>query len=172
MRPYLAIGAGFLVVVALFGKCSETLAGDESSRATPLRLPSFAAPVSGSTFSHVPWQWIGGGTSAIDLDYDGRDEIIAPINDFDVDRKTPVVVLSKDSNSNSYSPHTKVFFPDTIPKQVHSRVSEVADFNGDSRPDIFLGGTGFDHDPFPGEPDWLVLSSGKAGREGRSLSLP
>lgn len=41
---------------------------------------------------------------------------------------------------------------------LHSRKAIVADFNQDGRPDIFLGCTGYDASPFPGERNQVLLS--------------
>jgi|GEM_PF-1814952 len=41
---------------------------------------------------------------------------------------------------------------------IHPRTAAVADFNADARPDVFVACHGYDRDPFPGEPSYLVLS--------------
>ena len=42
----------------------------------------------------------------------------------------------------------------------HARQFLVADFNGDGADDLFVADHGYDADPFPGQPNLLLLSSG------------
>jgi hypothetical protein len=46
---------------------------------------------------------------------------------------------------------------------IHPSKAVVADFNRDGTPDIFVSCGGYDSDPFPGEKNQLILSSGKNG---------
>lgn len=41
---------------------------------------------------------------------------------------------------------------------IHPRTAVAAELNGDARPDIFVTCHGYDRDPYPGEPSYVVLS--------------
>jgi hypothetical protein len=41
---------------------------------------------------------------------------------------------------------------------IHPRKAVIADFNGDQRPDVFVVCHGYDAPPFPGEPNYVLLS--------------
>lgn len=53
---------------------------------------------------------------------------------------------------------------------IHSRKAVVADFNGDQKPDIFIACHGYDRAPFPGEPNYLLLSQAAGGYARRSVA--
>jgi hypothetical protein len=53
---------------------------------------------------------------------------------------------------------------------VHPRKAIVADFNGDSRPDVYFACHGFDAPPFPGEQPHLLLS--QADGTYKNITLP
>lgn len=53
---------------------------------------------------------------------------------------------------------------------LHSRKAVVADFNQDARPDIFIACHGYDADPFPGEPNQILLSQGDGRYELRNAT--
>lgn len=46
---------------------------------------------------------------------------------------------------------------------IHARKAAVADFNRDQRPDIFVACHGYDGPPFPGEPNYVLLSQPNGG---------
>jgi len=51
------------------------------------------------------------------------------------------------------------FFGSNPPGGVDPRKALPGDFNGDGRPDVFVLGHGYDHEPFPGEALYAILSS-------------
>ena len=51
------------------------------------------------------------------------------------------------------------FFGSNPPGGVDPRKALPGDFNGDGRPDVFVLGHGYDHEPFPGEAPYAILSS-------------
>ncbi|MCU0786506.1 MAG: VCBS repeat-containing protein [Verrucomicrobia bacterium] len=59
-----------------------------------------------------------------------------------------------------------------LPAVIGNREITVADFNGDDQPDIFVGASGYDADPFPGERNVLPVSRPDGTYENRSASLP
>lgn len=55
-----------------------------------------------------------------------------------------------------------------LPAPVHPREIIVADFNGDGRADVFIADHGYDAEPFPGNKNWLLLSTA----DGKLVSAP
>jgi hypothetical protein len=62
-------------------------------------------------------------------------------------------------DQNKWKKKENVFIDDFV-GSIHGRKSLVADFNGDSIPDIFVANHGYDKPPFPGERNNIVLSQG------------
>src|SRR6185503_9856197 len=67
---------------------------------------------------------------------------------------------------------TQVFGTGPLPSLEHPRVIHVADFNGDGRPDVYVGAHGYDAPPFAGEVGLLLLSNGDGTYADRSSTLP
>ena len=146
--------------------------GADARAAVTFRLPRFADPVAGSQFSHRAGSNAAHGSGPVDLNGDGRPEIVQAYSNFPglgPDRPEPIVLLGVSPSAFTYSEKTSAFLAGDVPKQVHSRVLEVRDFNDDGKLDYFLGGHGYDADPFDGEPDWLILSRTGQKHVGRSV---
>ena len=62
-------------------------------------------------------------------------------------------------NENRWEKRDSVF-TDNFSSSIHPRKALVADFNGDTIPDIFVVSHGYDSSPFPGERNKIVLSQG------------
>ncbi len=91
-----------------------------------------------------------------DLDQDGDTDLFyAPLNRT-LNPLPPEVHLNDGSYNFHYVPG---FLGQDPPSTVHARKALTGDFNGDSRPDIFVLATGYDVDPFPGESNYVLLSS-------------
>lgn len=96
----------------------------------------------------------------VDLNKDGNVEIILfygsmPNSGF----VFPIEILSKQKNTNAYAVATAQYIAGAAPKLITPRTINSGDFNGDGKPDVFIGGHGNDDKPWPGEKDWLLLSS-------------
>ena len=90
-----------------------------------------------------------------DLDQDGDTDLFyAPLNRT-LDPLPPEVHLNDGADNFQFAPG----FVDDPPATVHARKALRGDFNGDFRPDIFVLASGFDMDPFPGESNYVLLSS-------------
>lgn len=140
---------------------AQVAMAEEKSRANSQPLPWFSSPIIGPSFSRTPKSSIGFGGGSIDLNGDGIEEIVQPVSVYPgTGLTTPqsIVILGVDRSSGVYSAKTSEYLSTKPPKQVHSRVFEIADFNGDGLKDYFLGGTGYDETPFLGEPDYFLLS--------------
>ncbi len=91
-----------------------------------------------------------------DLDQDGDTDLFyAPLNRT-LNPLPPEVHLNDGSYNFHYVPG---FLGQDAPSTVHARKALTGDFNGDSRPDIFVLASGYDVDPFPGESNYVLLSS-------------
>jgi hypothetical protein len=124
-------------------------------------LPVFAAPVAGAMFSHrAPSATTFG--YPVDLDGDGRAEIVQPFLNFPPDhpnRPEPILLLRADPLTFAFSVANSSLMANSVPAFVHPRVFAKGDFNGDGRTDLFIGGHGYDTAPFHGEKDALLLSN-------------
>ena len=91
-----------------------------------------------------------------DLDQDGDTDLFyAPLNRT-LNPLPPEVHLSDGTDNFQFAPG---FLGPAPPATVHARKALPGDFNGDSRPDIFVLASGFDREPFPGEDNYVLLSS-------------
>ncbi|TWO71037.1 VCBS repeat-containing protein [Caenimonas sedimenti] len=94
----------------------------------------------------------------VDLDGDGISElVIAP--GLGTTEPTPMRVYRLRSDG-TYLLDTAAFFDGAVPGTIHPRKMLVADFNGDGRPDVYVADHGYDHDPFPGAGNLLLLNTG------------
>lgn len=101
-----------------------------------------------------------------DLDGDGdADLFYAPLNRT-LQRLPPEVHLNDGADNFQLAPG---FLGNDPPSTVHARKAIPGDFNGDSRPDIFVLASGFDMDPFPGESNYVLLSSDRGYVPGPGL---
>jgi len=69
-----------------------------------------------------------------------------------------IKILINDGNG-LFSDETEAIISGPVPATTNMNMIFFADFNGDNRTDILLVGHGYDADPFPGEPHYLLLST-------------
>ena len=101
-----------------------------------------------------------------DLNQDGHTDLFyAPLNRTPNPLR-PEVHLNDGSYDFQFAPG---FLGQDPPASVHARKALTGDFNGDSRPDIFVLATGYDVDPFPGESNYVLLSSNDGYVRGSGL---
>lgn len=105
----------------------------------------------------------------VDLDGDGVNEIIVAPGQ-DVTTASPVHIYKKQANG-SYADATSSLISGTIPGQIHPRKVISADFNGDGLPDFYFVDHGYDHPPYPGAQNVLMLSNKVTGKlENKSIT--
>ena len=93
-----------------------------------------------------------------DLDRDGDTDLFyAPLNR--TPNPLPPEVYVNDG-SDDFRLCSRQFLGNDPPATVHARKALPGDFNGDSRPDIFVlrGATGYDMPPFPGESNYVLAT--------------
>lgn len=143
---------------------TEPAFAETDALAVTFRLPRFGTPVLGPPYAHRSSP--GHGADVIDLNGDGRPEIVQPYSNFPPccgpNRAEAIVILSANATTFAYGSNTSTFVQ-PVPNLVFPRVSTIGDFNGDAKPDLFIGGHGYDASPFSGERNWLLLS--KAGQK-------
>jgi len=108
----------------------------------------------------------------IDLDGDGVQEIVVAAGLDTPGPSGPILVFKRQGNG-TYSDATSSYFG-SVPALVHPRKAIAADFNGDGLPDLYFADHGYDHPPFPGAQNALLLSdrsSGKWSQKGIAGSL-
>ena len=96
----------------------------------------------------------------IDLDNDGVKEIVVATHT-SMDEMTPVHIYKK--QDDNYIDITSSMF-NTIPTQVHPRKVISSDFNNDGLLDLYFIDHGYDHDPFPGAKNVLMVSDKDSGK--------
>jgi FG-GAP-like repeat len=93
-----------------------------------------------------------------DFNGDGiPDLVFAPIS---ANTEGVPVIIALGQPEGSYIDGTTQIISGEVPAPVMARKALVADFNGDGWPDIFIGDTGYDAPPYPGNHNWLLLSDG------------
>ncbi len=107
-----------------------------------------------------------------DFTGDGKADVVLSYFSFPFENRGIPIRLLAGNGAGGLSDITATAFPAGAPETVFSRQNVIADFNGDGRSDIFLGGHGIDINPFPGEHNGLMLSSGATGVVNASDRLP
>lgn len=93
-----------------------------------------------------------------DLDSDGLEDIIIQRTKFQTYDTYELDILLNDGNGGMILA-TSTFFSGTVPTVQNPAVVVIADFNGDSRSDIFVADHGYDLPPHPGYQNQLALST-------------
>lgn len=94
-----------------------------------------------------------------DIEGDGVDELLVFNYNF-AQRPTDVQggeMRAWKLQGGRYADVSTTVFPNGL-RPDHTRAFASGDFNGDGRPDLFVAQHGFDGDPFPGSPNFLLLS--------------
>lgn len=96
-----------------------------------------------------------------DLTGDGRDELLVYTSFDYLDQQDPSPYVVFGQRDGEFQVITDDLFPNGAPEAVINRNLEIADFNGDGFPDLFLDNHGTEaYQPFPGEQNRLYLSDG------------
>jgi peptidoglycan hydrolase-like protein with peptidoglycan-binding domain len=94
---------------------------------------------------------------AADFNNDGRDDIIVS---HAVDDGVEMINFATQLTVVDIANQTEINFTSgDAPRRVHEAEATVSDFNDDGLLDVFIGASGLDAPPFPGEQNLLILSS-------------
>lgn len=127
-----------------------------AAAALALAAPVFGAP---ATVAQVPWSGFLGELEVADLTGDGNPDVIeCTWDDDDPTISHPVVVLAGDGHGGFKDVSAQVFVG-AVPRTQHCRQIVFADFNRDGRTDAFIADHGYDHPPYPGYQNQLILSA-------------
>ncbi len=129
----------------------------ELSRAGPLCpcLPRFSRP---ELLAEVPSEGHPGYLVVEDLTQDGHPDVFGVPTEEGGTADLGPVVLVNDGNGGFVEATASVFLG-PIPAFTVPREIVVADFNGDSHPDLFVADHGLDDWPWPGHQNILILSA-------------
>jgi hypothetical protein len=124
--------------------------------ALALAMPVFGPP---SPVATVPYDGYVGEFGLADVTGDGIPDVVAVHNnDVDPTASQPLTILAG-NRKGGFSDVTTQVFTGPVPRAQHPRQIVFADFNRDGRTDIFVADHGYDHPPFPGYQNTLVLSA-------------
>jgi hypothetical protein len=108
----------------------------------------------------------------VDLNGDGLEDIIAGAFYYPgVQSPIPIIILLNDGKGG-FSDGTSQVIEGPVPTVINPRKIVIADFNGDGKPDIFIGDQGPDYAPFPGGQNRLLLSTPDGHYVDASANLP
>jgi len=92
-----------------------------------------------------------------DFNNDGYEDVFISSGDGS-QNATPVEMYLNDGFDTTFTLSNDIFVG-SIPEAIHPRKALTGDFNGDTLPDVFIIGHGYDQPPFPGEHPLLILST-------------
>lgn len=93
-----------------------------------------------------------------DLNQDGIMDIVYGLMVDTIDARVPLRILLGNGDG-TFREATTELIAGPVPKINFPNRILFADFNSDGRPDIFIAATGYDRNPWPGEPNVLLLST-------------
>jgi hypothetical protein len=98
------------------------------------------------------------GLVSADFNADGWPDVLVYRGFNQTRNAAPMEILLNDRHGNLYLGTTQVF-TESVPSSIAPREVVIADFNGDSRPDIFVADHGLDAAPAPGAHNSIALST-------------
>lgn len=164
---------------ARISAAADAITGTAEVTVTPRLIPPNPAVDEGTSHSlqttgmRLPHGLIRRGRSGTshavvyaDLNQDGHTDLFyAPLNR--TPSSMPPEVYLNDGRYDFQL--ARGFLGQDPPTTVHARKALPGDFNGDARPDIFVLASGLDMEPFPGESNYVLLSSSDGYVRGSGL---
>jgi hypothetical protein len=129
-------------------------------------------PLSMTTMTTLAFPWRGTFLANAMGDFlgDGSTVVIFGGPSFQ-NEKTPFKAI-RIAQDGALSDVTATLIVDSAPAATHARRALAVDLNGDGRLDFYSANHGWDHDPFPGETQTLLLSRPDGELEDVSAALP
>lgn len=152
------------ILSALITGCGGGGGGGSSDSSNPQQ--TYASPVALDTQQALGFAKGGQPLSwdkayVADLTGDGKDELLVYTSFDFLDQQDPSPYVVFGQKDGRFQVITGDLFPEGAPQSANNRNLEIADFNGDGLPDLFLDNHGTEaFEPFPGEQNRLYLSDG------------
>ena len=110
----------------------------------------------------------------IDLQGNGRADLVVCHGSFPPlpEAKGPCRVLRPQPDGSIVDISRQLFGAGALPSTIGPTEIVSGDFNRDGRPDMFIGGFGYDAEPFAGETNLLLISNADGTFTDRSSTLP
>src|SRR4051794_13583122 len=154
--------------IAVSGAAVAVFAGLSPASATSATSPRFGP--------QVPVATLTPGGSTLDptnahFTGDGLQDVLVLRGHWNSEADYPISILVNDGKGK-FVDKAPELFGGRVPRAVWPRQALIADFNGDGRPDIFVGDSGNDQPPFAGHINHLALSTADGHYVDASANLP
>src|SRR4051794_34223651 len=141
------IAASCVAVAVVVGASSASATSAPSSRFGP-QVPVATLTPGGSTLDLTNADFTG----------DGLQDVLVLRGHWNSEADFPISILVNDGHGKFVNKAPELF-QGAVPRAVWPRQALIADFNGDGKPDIFVGDSGNDQPPFAGHTNHLALST-------------
>jgi hypothetical protein len=114
-------------------------------------------------FPAHPMDFGGNDVVVFDYDGDGRQDVLLFNSQYAGEPGPGGRMFLFRNTGSAFADVTAAVLGNSPPTPSYTQALEIADFNGDGRPDVFGGQSGYDQNPFPGARNFLFLTTPGGG---------